>query len=166
MPSATIRKPPFCHLAAVAPGLPASVRQRFANRAASNAVRSAMRSIRILSLLACAPSPTPPKPSSVGTPSAAVKFPSEPPPVADSSSFQAQAAPHFLRFAEQFLNRFAPLHRRPVQATLYFNRHSDCQQAAGNEISGPAARHRAYEPRACPRRCALRRLRRLFVYRR
>ena len=39
----------------------------------------------MLSLAACAPSPTPPSPSSVGVPSAAVKLPSDPPPVADSS---------------------------------------------------------------------------------
>src|SRR6266436_409143 len=37
---------------------------------------------------ACAPSPTPPRPSRVGIPSPAVKFPSEPPPTAASLSFQ------------------------------------------------------------------------------
>ena len=57
-----------------------------ATNLASNAVRSAIRSIRMLSFTACAPSPTVPNPSSVGTPSAAEKFPSEPPPVADSSN--------------------------------------------------------------------------------
>src|SRR5205085_8991097 len=36
---------------------------------------------------AWAPSPTAPKPSSVGIPSAAVKFPSDPPPTAASSNF-------------------------------------------------------------------------------
>ncbi len=43
--------------------------------------------IKMLSFAACAPSPTPPNPSSVGTPIAAVKLPSEPPPVEDSSNF-------------------------------------------------------------------------------
>ncbi len=60
------------------------------NSIASSAVRSAMRSIKMLSFAACAPSPTPPSPSSVGIPSAAVKFPSDPPPVADSSQLHAQ----------------------------------------------------------------------------
>jgi hypothetical protein len=45
---------------------------------ATNAAQSAMRSMRILSFAACAPSPTAPRPSSVGMPRVAVKFPSEP----------------------------------------------------------------------------------------
>jgi hypothetical protein len=62
------------------------VRHNPASSFAISAVRSDMRSIRMLSFAACAPSPTAPRPSSVGTPMAAVKFPSEPPPLSDSSS--------------------------------------------------------------------------------
>ena len=57
----------------------------------------AMRSTRMLSCGACAPSPTAPRPSSVGTPSAAVKLPSEPPPVSDSSSSTPSSARQLLR---------------------------------------------------------------------
>jgi hypothetical protein len=53
---------------------------------ANSAVRSAIRSTRMLSFTACAPSPTPPNPSRVGMPRAAVKLPSDPPPDNDSSS--------------------------------------------------------------------------------
>ena len=49
---------------------------------ASSAVRFANSLSRIDSCTACAPSPTAPIPSNVGIPSAAVKFPSEPPPSA------------------------------------------------------------------------------------
>jgi hypothetical protein len=52
--------------------------------AANKAARRGSSEIRTDSVLACAPSPTPPSPSSVGMPRPAVKFPSEPPPTATS----------------------------------------------------------------------------------
>src|SRR5438874_1789780 len=55
---------------------------------ATSAARRGSSEITIDSVGACAPSPTPPSPSRVGIPSPAVKFPSEPPPTAASSSFQ------------------------------------------------------------------------------
>src|ERR1019366_6827092 len=64
----------------------------------TSAVRSAMRSTNRLSFAACAPSPTAPKPSSVGIPSAAVKFPSEPPPVSDSSNSTPISLPNSRAF--------------------------------------------------------------------
>src|ERR1039458_6313246 len=64
----------------------------------TSAVRSAMRFTNRLSFAACAPSPTAPKPSSVGIPSAAVKFPSEPPPVSDSSNSTPISRPNSRAF--------------------------------------------------------------------
>src|SRR2546425_2348011 len=60
---------------------------REARRAARRAARWGRARMTTFSCGLCAPSPTPPRPSSVGTPKAAVKLPSEPPPVKDSSSF-------------------------------------------------------------------------------
>lgn len=57
-----------------------------ASKPASSAARSGNFAINTHSLGLCAPSPTAPSPSSVGTPNAAVKFPSDPPPVEDSPS--------------------------------------------------------------------------------
>src|ERR1035441_1201808 len=63
-----------------------------ASNAASSAVLGARCSTTIDSCGACAPSPTAPKPSRVGTPNAAVKFPSEAPPVDASSSVKPNSA--------------------------------------------------------------------------
>src|SRR5262249_49498705 len=52
---------------------------------ATSAARSGSGSSSTYSWSACAPSPIAPSPSSVGTPSAAVKFPSDPPPVLPSA---------------------------------------------------------------------------------
>ena len=60
---------------------------------ASSAVRGARCSTITDSCRACAPSPTAPMPSSVGMPSAAVKFPSDAPPVAASSSTKPVRGP-------------------------------------------------------------------------
>src|SRR5207245_6447957 len=60
---------------------------RESRRAARRAARWGRARMTTFSCRLCAPSPTPPRPSSVGTPKAAVKLPSEPPPVKDSSSF-------------------------------------------------------------------------------
>ena len=57
------------------------------------------------------PSPTAPRPSSVGTPSAAVKLPSEPPPVSDSSNLHAQ-------FARQLLRRAGTGARCPAERSI------------------------------------------------
>ena len=72
------------------------------------------------SCAACAPSPTAPNPSSVGTPSAAVKLPSEPPPVAASSSVKPSSAASSLACLVE-RDRPAPaFHRRTVQPARDF----------------------------------------------
>jgi hypothetical protein len=75
--------------------------------AANSAVRGATCSTATDSCAACAPSPTAPRPSSVGTPSAAVKLPSE-------SSGQLPRP-----FVESHRARPA-LHRRTIQTTRHF----------------------------------------------
>ncbi len=93
-----------------------------ASNIASSAVRSAIRSIRMLSFTACAPSPTPPKPSSVGIPSAAVKFPSDPPPVDDSSRSTPSSLAQPRADSNSFRIPATPLHRRTIQAAFHLNR--------------------------------------------
>ena len=68
------------------------------------------------SCAACAPSPTAPIPSSVGTPRAAVKLPSEPPPVAASSRVEAEFSRYGARFFEQGNRSGFALHRRTIDA--------------------------------------------------
>ena len=55
-----------------------------------SAPRQVRSAARTCSCSACAPSPSRPSPSNVGTPSAAVKFPSDPPPVAAFAQLLAQ----------------------------------------------------------------------------
>ena len=86
------------------------------NIPASSAVRGARCSMRTDSWGACAPSPTAPMPSSVGMPSAAVKLPSDPPPVDASSSAKPSSAASELRFSEEPHGSAAALHGRPVDA--------------------------------------------------
>ena len=61
---------------------PSSPAPRRLSSAARNAARQGKSSISTCSCTACAPSPRGPSPSRVGTPRAAVKFPSDPPPAA------------------------------------------------------------------------------------
>jgi hypothetical protein len=101
---------------------------------ASSAVRSAIRSSRMLSFTACAPSPTPPSPSSVGTPSAAVKLPSEPPPVADSSSFTPNSWRSRAPFLKQLANGRRSLHRRAIQSAVHVNGAAFVERAQRSEL--------------------------------
>src|SRR2546423_770100 len=55
-----------------------------------SAARPARAATSTCSWSACAPSPIAPRPSNVGTPRAAVKFPSEPPPVAPREAGRAR----------------------------------------------------------------------------
>ena len=86
------------------------------NIAASSAVRGARCSTRTDSWRACAPSPTAPMPSSVGMPRAAVKLPSEPPPVEASSSAKPSSRGQRLGLAEEADGAAAALHGRTVDA--------------------------------------------------
>src|SRR5437660_11893427 len=65
-------------------------------RAASRAALLGISERTTDSWAACAPSPTAPRPSSVGTPRAAVKLPSEAPPVLLSSSTQGRPPAPFM----------------------------------------------------------------------
>jgi len=105
--------------------------------------------MRMLSAAACArPHPRRHKPSSVGTPSAAVKLPSDPPPVCDSSSSTPQLARQHPRHAEQ---RAIPAERsigRPVQTAAHFGRCTAGHTASTsrNLFSSPGASFRRRTP--------------------
>ena len=110
----------------------------------------------MLSFAACAPSPTAPSPSSVGIPSAAVKFPSDPPPVSDSSSSTPISRPNSCAFRNNSHDARRPLHRRPVQPARHLNARTACRTASAPGISSPAPAHPAgaapgYPPPPAPR---------------
>ena len=72
------------------------------------------------SCVAWAPSPTPPRPSSVGIPRLAVKFPSEPPPTDASSSFQPNLFCDLGSLPVKRGYSRAPFHGRTVHAARDF----------------------------------------------
>ncbi len=91
----------------------------------------------------CAPSPTAPMPSSVGMPSAAVKLPSEAPPVAASSSAKPRSAGKRLRFAKELNGSTAALHGRPVNAAGDDEEHrgsADLRAVNFRVMRGPSTR--------------------------
>ena len=73
------------------------------------------RRMSTCSCAACAPSPIAPSPSSVGTPSAAVKLPSDPPPALPSPSSRPRAAATADALREQLDNCGGAFHRRPLE---------------------------------------------------
>ena len=78
--------------------------------------RSVRESIRMCSSSAWAPPPRAPRPSRVGTPSAAVKLPSLPPPVEPSVSSRPSARPIRRACSNRAAMAGRSLHRRPVEA--------------------------------------------------
>ena len=91
----------------------------FNSIAASSAVLGASSFSTIDSCTACAPSPTAPIPSSVGTPSADVKFPSDPPPVAASCRPKPIVPARVAARRNKRHRSSRPLHRGPVQSALH-----------------------------------------------
>jgi predicted component of type VI protein secretion system len=71
--------------------------------------------------VACAPSPTPPRPSRVGMPSPAVKLPSEPPPTAASPSFHPNSRAMSAGLRVQRGYSGGALHGRTIDSSADFD---------------------------------------------
>ena len=102
-------------------------------------------SMSTCSCSAWAPSPTAPRPSNVGTPSAAVKFPSEPPPVPPSPSSCPSSARHLSGLLVQTRDLGAAFQRRAIEAAA--QPHDRARASTGRRPRNAASTSVARRPR-------------------